>query len=99
MFAIRDDGTINYHPKLEFIPDVTLREGDGWFKILIAEDGDNDVLTFSSNSNLFSVSEDGVINITAPAADKYKVTFTVIDDNNETDSQTVTINVLAKRDE
>jgi hypothetical protein len=99
MFAIRNDGYINYPPVLEFIPDMTLRVGDQLKLILEANDRNNDVTIFSSDSKLFPVSKEGDLKINVPTKGTYKVTFTVVDDRGGSDKQEVKFVVLEQRDE
>jgi len=99
MFAVRNDNPINRPPRLEHIPDQVLWEGDFWIREVFADDPDNDKLNFSSNSQQFPVSEDGLINITVGSAGNYKVIFTVKDDQGLSDSQEVQIAVEESEEE
>lgn len=97
LFAVRDDFPANEPPILDFIPDKTFRVGDLWEEVLYADDPNNDLLTFSSDSPAFPVAEDGTINVNLNSVGSFTVTFTVEDGRGEKDSQEVTINVLEAR--
>ncbi|MEW5896417.1 MAG: hypothetical protein AB1668_01885 [Nanoarchaeota archaeon] len=97
MFAVRNDYPANKPPTLDFIPDKTFRVGDKWEEVLFADDVNNDLLKFSSDSLAFPVAEDGTISTDLNSAGSFTVTFTVKDGRGGEDSQEVTINVLEAR--
>ncbi len=96
LFAVGNDDRLNRKPTLQFIPDVTLHVGDRWEFLLTATDPDNDALVFQSNSALFPVAEDGLLNVTVTQAGEYVVLLSVEDEQGEEDQQEVTITVLEK---
>ena len=96
-FAVLEEKTNRYEPKLNFIPDTSFRVGDLWEYSLSAEDLDYQSLTFSSDSSQFPVTEDGEIKVIATEKGEFKVKFTVTDEDGNQDSQQVKITVLEKR--
>ncbi|MBU1632529.1 MAG: hypothetical protein KJ580_04935, partial [Nanoarchaeota archaeon] len=94
MFAVRNDFPKNEAPKLQHIPDQTFRVGYKWETVLFADDPNNDILIFSSDSNLFPIEEDGKISVAMNTKGKFTVTFTVQDGKGGEDSQKVDIIVL-----
>jgi len=92
MFAIKDTKT-NTAPELQYISDRLLKVGVKWLKQLEAEDLDGDLLSFSSDSKLFPISEDGLINITASVPGTYDIKFEVKDSQGLKDSQKVKVTV------
>ncbi len=94
MFAVRNDFPKNKPPVLDFITDKTFKVGNRWQEILTAEDPNNDLLTFSSDSNQFPIEEDGTIDVELINPGTYEVTFTVDDGRGGKQEQTVTITVV-----
>lgn len=94
MFAIRNDYPKNQAPRLDHIPDKTFKVGNRWEEVLTASDADNDILTFSSDSEIFPVGEGGTIDVEITLPGAYKVTFTVEDGKGGIDEQKVTITVI-----
>jgi len=86
MFAIYDQ--VNNPPELDLISDFVLRKSSTFTYRLTASDPDDDILTFSSDSELFSVSGD-LVSATLNQAETYFVTFTVEDENGLKDEQEV----------
>ncbi len=97
MFAVRNDFPVNEPPVLDFIPDKTFRVGNVWEEILTADDPNNDLLIYSSDSNLFPVAEDGTIIVKLSSAGTFDLTFTVEDGRGGKDEQEVSIVVLEAR--
>ncbi|MDP3698468.1 MAG: hypothetical protein Q8R47_02680 [Nanoarchaeota archaeon] len=96
MFAIRNDFPENEPPQLAFIPDKTFRAGDIWQEELSAEDSNNDILKYSSDSSNFPVSGDGIIDIELATPGIFQITFTVEDGRGGKDQQKVNFLVLEK---
>ena len=86
MFAIKDT-KINTAPELNYIPDVVLKSGSNFVLELTAEDNEDDVVEFSSNSKLFPVDKDGLMNITVGKSGTYFVDFGVKDTSGLKDEQ------------
>lgn len=97
MFAVRNDFPENEPPLLHFIPDQTFRASDRWQKVLTAEDPNNDVLEFLSDSDLVPIQNDGTIDVEIVSAGEFKVTFTVKDGRGGEDQQEVAITILKAR--
>lgn len=97
MFAVRDDFPENKPPQLAFIPDQTFRVGDRWQEELLAEDPNNDILTYSSDSDEFTIAEDGTIDVEITAVGIFDLTFTVEDGRGGKDEQEVSVLVLEKK--
>ena len=95
MFAVRNDFPESQAPSLHYISDKTFRVGDQWQEILIAEHPTNDLLEFSSDSELFPIAQDGSIDAIITQAGKFVITFTVTDTEGETDQQKVTVTVVS----
>ena len=69
--------------------------GDGRVYIrIVADDPDNDILTFKSDSEVVPITVDGEINVDFMQPGEYIVTFTVEDGSGLSDEQQVTITVL-----
>jgi len=98
MFAVRNDFPKNEPPLLHFIADKTFRIGDQWQETLSAEDANHDILTFSSDSDLFVVKKDGTIDILVNQKGEFKVTLTVKDEQGEEDRQEFRVTVLDARE-
>ncbi|MDO8511051.1 MAG: hypothetical protein Q7S55_02695 [Nanoarchaeota archaeon] len=98
MFAVRNDFPENKPPQLAFIPDQTFRVGDRWQEELISDDPDQDILRYSSDSDEFTITEDGTIDLEITTAGIFDVTFTVEDGRNGKDEQEVSILVLEKNE-
>lgn len=94
IFAVRDDFPENEDPVLDYIPDKAFSVGDRWIGELTAADPNNDILTFSSDSNIFSIDKGGLINIEMTAAGIFDVVFSVEDGRGGKDEQEVSILVL-----
>ena len=94
MFAVRDDFPANRPPVLDYIPDKTFKVGRIWEEFLTAEDPDNDLLKYSSDSKIFSVREDGWIEAKMLLPGTYSITFAVEDSRGGKDVQEATINVI-----
>ncbi|MEK6809677.1 MAG: hypothetical protein AABY40_03310 [Nanoarchaeota archaeon] len=99
MFAVRNDFPANKPPQLAFIPDKTFRVGDRWQEQLDADDPDNDILAYSSDSSAFSVSKDGSVDVELATTGIFEVTFSVEDKRGGKDEQEVSILVLEKNEE
>ena len=84
-----------YAPVLEYIPDLTLRQGQTLVYYLKAIDQNNDHLVYSSDEKDVVVTEDGTLTLEATNAGTYDVTFTVQDEIGLEDSQQVKITVIA----
>jgi len=97
VIAVRDDFPENKAPVLDYLADQTLTVGEHWETILSAEDPNHDLLTFSSDSTFFSVTEEGVISVDLQSVGLFKVTFSVTDNRGEKDQQEVEIAVLEKK--
>jgi len=88
---------INNAPVLSTIEDLTAKE-DELFEIkLTATDKEQDTLTYSDNSPLFDIENDGTIKFTPAKADvgTHQITVTV-SDGKLADSKTFTLSILAK---
>lgn len=97
VFAVRNDFPGNKPPQLAFIPDKTFRVGDRWQEKLGADDPNNDILTYSSNSNNIPITKDGTIDIELATTGIFDATFTVEDGRGGKDQQEVSILVLEKK--
>ncbi len=95
-FAVRNDFPENKPPKLAFIPDKTFRLGDRWQEELLADDPNNDILSYSSDSSTFLVSKEGAIDAELTTAGIFEVTFTVEDGRGGKDAQKLSILVIEK---
>jgi len=98
LFAVRNDFQENEPPTLAFITDKTFSVGDRWQEELIADDPNHDILKYSSDSNLFSVNQDGSIDVEIMTKGIFEVIFTVEDGRGEKDEQEVSILVLEKNE-
>ncbi len=98
IFAVRDDSPKNKNPVLLFIADKTFKTGNVWEETLTAEDVNDDLLTFSSDSDIFPIAGDGAINVKLNAPGTYEVTFIVEDGRGGKDDQEVMITVLEEED-
>jgi hypothetical protein len=96
-FAVLEEKTSRYLPKLDYVSDFTLRVDDRLEYTLTAKDEDNQILTYSSDNSEFPVTVDGEINLIVTKKGKFEIKFTVEDEDGNKDSQDVTINVLEKR--
>ena len=96
VFAVRNDFPENEPPQLAFIPDKTFRIGDRWQEELTADDPNEDILRYSSDSDQFTIAEDGTIDVEITIAGIFDVTFTVEDVRGGKDEQQVSILVLEK---
>ncbi|MBU0470897.1 MAG: hypothetical protein KKA62_00340 [Nanoarchaeota archaeon] len=94
MFAVRNDYPENKPPVLDFIADKTFKVGNRWQEILTAEDPNNDLLTFSSDSDKFPIKEDGTIDVEMITPGIYKVIFAVDDSRGGKHEQEVTITIV-----
>ena len=94
MFAVRDDYPANNAPNLDFIADKTFTVGDLWQEQLSAEDPDDDILTYSSDSSIFPISKEGIIDTEITSSGIFEVTFTVEDGRGGSGSQKIRILVL-----
>src|SRR3989344_2376166 len=63
LFAVRNDFPRNDPPQLAFVADKTFRVGDHWQEELSAEDPNNDILTYSSDSDTIPISTEGMIDL------------------------------------
>lgn len=88
MFAIRDD-EINSPPELEHVPNMVINQGSRFTYQLSARDPEDDILKFSSDSPLFTVSDDGWIEQEVTMAGTYQVNFAVEDVHGLKDEQEV----------
>lgn len=95
-FAVRNDFPKNEPPTLAFIPDKTFRVGDIWQEELLADDPNNDILSYSSDSSTFLVSKEGAIDAELTTAGIFEVTFTVEDGRGGKDAQKLSILVIEK---
>ncbi len=93
-FAVRNDFPENEPPQLAHISDKTFRLGDRWQEELIADDSNRDILRYSSNSDKFTVSEEGIIDVEMTVAGIFDITFTVEDGRGGKDEQHVNILVI-----
>lgn len=98
MFAVRNDYPDNEPPLLHFIPDKTFRVGDRWQETFTAEDANHDVLEFSSDSDLFPITEDGTIDVPITQKGEFEVTIAVEDEQGEKDQQEFRVTVLDARE-
>ena len=98
MFAVRNDFPDNEPPLLHFIADKTFRVGDKWQETFSAEDPNHNPLTFSSDSDIFSVNEDGTIDVLVNQQGEFTITITVKDQRGEKDQQEFRVTVLEARE-
>src|SRR3989344_444713 len=98
MFAVRNDFPDNQPPLLHFIADKTFRIGDQWQETFSAEDPNHDSLTFSSDSDIFPVNEDGSIDVPVNQLGEFTITITVKDQQGEENQQEFRVTVLEARE-
>lgn len=91
LFAIRNDYPENKPPQLDFISDKSFSIGDLWQQELSADDPNHDFLSFSSDSSLFPVEDDGSIDLILSLPGIFDVTFMVEDGRGGKDQQEVSI--------
>ncbi len=89
MFAVKKE--TDAPPQLAHIPNQVLRDGFPFEYQLSASDPDDDVLIFSSDSLLFPVGADGLMQVTPAEVGAHIVTFSVKDNEGLEDSQQVRI--------
>ena len=89
MFAIKDAG-VNEAPELDYVSDFVLGRGLEFEYVVTATDGDNDKLTFSSDSEVIPIdSETGLIKVTPTVVGTYYVTIKVEDGQGGADEDEV----------
>jgi len=93
MFAVKN-ANVEHPPELAHISNIAIQEGSVWSYQMYAEDSDGGVLTFSSDSSKFPVSEKGKISATVNGVGTYYVTFTVTDSTGLSDSQEVKVTII-----
>ena len=99
MFAVReDDNGVNAAPKLHFVADKTFRVGDQWEEKFIAEDNENDQLTYSWNNNQFKLSEEGEVSSIITTTGTHKITLIVEDADGLKDSIKFEVTILENYD-
>jgi hypothetical protein len=92
LFAIRSDS--NSAPKLDFIPDVRLKEGTTWTYNLMATDRDGDAVYYYCNSNGCNVdAQTGELTYVAPSAGTYTLTVGARDSSGKSSTKEVTVYV------
>lgn len=91
LFAVRNDLPANAAPQLAFIPDKTFRVGEIWKEQLTADDQDQDILNFYSDSTIFPVNKEGNILVKLNNSGIFKVRFEVDDGHGGKDQQEVSI--------
>ena len=97
LFAVRNDFPRNDPPQLAFVADKTFRVGDHWQEELSAEDPNNDILTYSSDSDTIPISTEGMIDLELTMAGIFDITFTVEDGRGGKDEQEISFLVLEKK--
>lgn len=90
LFAVSNAGA-NTAPRLNYIPDQVLKQGQLFQYELGAEDDEQDALTFFSDAALFPVSSGGRLEVTPVQPGLYYVTVGVQDNNGLQDTQSVRI--------
>ncbi len=93
MFAIRDF-SVNTPPRIQYVAPLAIRQGEPLAVEFSAEDDENNRLVFSSDSSEFPVTEEGLLEVTAPFPGKYGLTITVEDEEGLKDSLELSITVL-----
>ncbi|MBU1973985.1 MAG: hypothetical protein KKH52_01160, partial [Nanoarchaeota archaeon] len=91
IFAVREDFPINEPPQLDFISDKAYKLGDWWHEELQATDPNNDILQYSSDSDIFKVEKNGSIDVQMTTAGVTEITFKVEDGRGGEDQQKVRI--------
>jgi hypothetical protein len=91
LFAVRNDLPANTAPQLTFIPDKIFRVGEIWKEQLTADDQDEDILNFYSDSTLFPINKEGNILVKINNPGIFKVRFEVDDGRGGKDQQEVSI--------
>ena len=94
-YNLKNNGN-NYAPRLDFIKDVKLKVGDKFSFKATASDINADKLKFSSSSDIFKISEDGLIDFTPKKEDLgyHFATVTVKDGKNLSNSRIFRIEVI-----
>jgi hypothetical protein len=87
-FAIKDTIS-NLPPELDHIQNIVLTEGTPFTLTVDATDPEEDALIFSSNSDVFPISEDGVFDLIPTRKGAFMVVVSVEDTKGNSDSQEV----------
>ncbi|MBW3014965.1 hypothetical protein KY330_00925 [Candidatus Woesearchaeota archaeon] len=93
VFVFGNKFTDNHPPYLDIIPDVSLRLGESYTYTVNAVDFDDDEITYSDDSMLFDITEEGEISFTATRPIFEVVTITATDVNGFIDTQQFFIEV------
>ena len=92
MFAVKNE-IQNLPPKLTFVPNFVVRKGEEFSYKADATDPNNDLLFFTTNDQVFSISPNGLLRFTIPVKGEHKFTIKVEDQGGLIDEQEVTITV------
>ncbi|HME87574.1 MAG TPA: Ig-like domain-containing protein [Candidatus Nanoarchaeia archaeon] len=92
-FFFANNYAFNSDPSIDFTPDFVLKTGIRFNHTITAVDPDDDLITFTDDSQLFDISPDGRITFTPVASGVVTVIITANDGKGGTDSEAIRLEI------